>query len=76
MVGDLINYIRKLGISIEPKKLEIDFKDYDDLIFYEVLMTEDKHGKKLVTGNIKHFPKQINIMTPKEMVELIKKPLI
>ncbi len=73
MVGDLINYIKKLGINIDPQKLEIKFEDYDDLIFYEVLMTENKHEKKLVTGNIKHFPKQINIMTPKEMVELIKK---
>ena len=74
MVGDLINYIKKLGINIEPQKLEIEFEDYDDLIFYEVLMTKDKNEKKLVTGNIKHFPKQVNIMTPKEMVELIKTP--
>lgn len=73
MVGDLINYIKRLGINIEPQKLEIELEDYDDLIFYEVLMTKDKHEKKLVTGNIRHFPKQVNIMTPKEMVELIKK---
>lgn len=73
MVGDLINYIKKLGINIEPQKLEVKLEDYDDLIFYEVLMTKDKHEKKLVTGNIRHFPKQVNIMTPKEMVELIKK---
>lgn len=74
MIGDLINYIKKLGINIEPQKLEIEFEDYDDLVFYEVLMTKNKHEKKLVTGNIKHFPKQVNIMTPKEMVELIKTP--
>ena len=74
MVGDFINYIKKLGINIEPQKLEIEFKDLDDLIFYEVLMYKDEREKKLVTGNIKHFPKQINIMTPKEMVELIKNP--
>lgn len=74
MIGDLINYIKKLSINIEPQKLEIEFEDYDDLVFYEVLMTKDKHEKKLVTGNIKHFPKQVNIMRPKEMVELIKTP--
>ena len=72
MVGDLINYIKKLGINVKPQKFEIEFEDFDDLIFYEVLMTKDIHEKKLVTGNIKHFPKQTNIMTPKEMVELIK----
>lgn len=73
MVGDLINYIKKLGININPEKLELNFDDYDDLIFYEVLMTKSQHKKSLVTGNIKHFPKQHNILTPKEMVELIKK---
>lgn len=73
MVGDLINSIKKLGININPQKLDINFKDFDDLIFYEVLMTKSDYRKKLVTGNTKHFPSQTNILTPKEMVELIKK---
>ena len=73
MIGDLINYIKKLGINISPEKLELNFDDYDDLIFYEVLMTKSSYNKCLVTGNIKHFPKQRNILTPREMVELIKK---
>ncbi|MBP3201111.1 MAG: putative toxin-antitoxin system toxin component, PIN family [Lachnospiraceae bacterium] len=73
MIGDLINYIKKLGINISPEKLELNFDDYDDLIFYEVLMTKSSYNKCLVTGNIKHFPKQRNILTPREMVEFIKK---
>lgn len=73
MVGDLINSIKKLGININPQKLDINFKDFDDLIFYEVLMTKSDYRKKLVAGNTKHFPSQTNILTPKEMVELIKK---
>ena len=72
IVGKMINLIRSLGIVITPEKLDIDFKDYDDLKFYEVLMTKDKRDKKLVTGNIKHFPIQKNILTPKEMIELIE----
>ena len=74
MVGDLINYIKRLGINISVDKQNIDFVDIDDLKFYEVLMTKDEYKKDLVTGNIKHFPKQSNIKTPKEMVELIKSP--
>lgn len=73
MVGDLINEFKSLGISIEPNKLDIELIDNDDLIFYEVLMNKDNYDKSLVTGNIKHFPIQKNIKTPKEMVDIIKK---
>ena len=73
MVGDFINSIKKLGIKINPKKLDIPFVDYDDLKFYEVVMNKDKYDKKLVTGNIKHFPIQKNIKTPKEMYKIINK---
>lgn len=72
VVEKMINLIRNLGIVITPEKLNIDFKDYDDLKFYEVLMTKDKKDKKLCTGNIKHFPIQKNILTPKEMIKLIE----
>lgn len=73
MVGDLINEFKSLGISIEPNKLDIELIDNDDLIFYEVLMNKDNYDKSLVTGNIKHFPIQKKIKTPKEMVDIIKK---
>ena len=73
MVGDLINLFKSLGIIIDPNKLNLELTDNDDLIFYEVLMNKDNHVKNLVTGNIKHFPIQNNIKTPKEMVELIRK---
>lgn len=72
IVGKMINLIRSLGIMIDPDKLDINFRDYDDLKFYEVLMTKDKYNKKLVTGNIKHFPVQKNILTPKEMIDIIE----
>ena len=41
-------------------------------MFYEVVMekrqTEDAY---LVTGNIKHFPTELFIVTPREMMEII-----
>lgn len=73
IIDKMINLIRSLGVVVDPIKLNLDFKDYDDLKFYEVLMTKDEKDKKLVTGNIKHFPIQRNILTPKEMIELIEK---
>ena len=72
-IGDFINSLKEVGIKINPNKLNIDFIDIDDLVFYEVLMNKDQFNKKLVTGNSKHFPKQVNIKTPKEMYELIIK---
>ena len=75
MVGDLINVFKSLGIIIIPDKLNIELTDNDDLIFYEVLMNKDSYNKNLVTGNTKHFPIQMNIKTPKEMIDIIKKNL-
>lgn len=73
IIGDFINTIKSLGINVIPNKLNIEFDDIDDLIFYEVLMNKDNYDKNLVTGNLKHFPIQQNIKTPKEMIEIIQK---
>ncbi|MDR0585773.1 MAG: hypothetical protein LBG26_00885 [Treponema sp.] len=45
----------------------IKFADEDDKIFYELY----KSGEAifLITGNIKHFPKEKNIITPREFIE-------
>lgn len=44
--------------------------DTKDLVFYEVaLSSEDSY---LVTGNIKHFPKEPFIVTPAEMIHIIE----
>ena len=45
------------------------FPDPKDIVFYEVKMS--KEDAYLVTGNIKHFPKNPFVVTPKEMVEII-----
>lgn len=73
VIGNIINLIKRLGLYIDPEKLNIEFGDAEDLKFYEVLMTKTDKEKNLVTGNIKHFPIQKNILTPKEMVEIIEK---
>lgn len=71
-IGNFINSIKELGIKIDPKRLDIDFIDVDDLVFYEVLMTKSSMQKYLTTGNIKHFPKNTLIKKPKEMVDIIR----
>ena len=44
--------------------------DEDDAVFYEVAMSvEDAY---LVTGNIRHFPKVSKVVTPAEMIKIVK----
>ncbi|MBR5499650.1 MAG: hypothetical protein IKV75_05775, partial [Bacteroidales bacterium] len=46
------------------------FPDPKDIVFYEVaLSVEDSF---LVTGNLKHFPKKPFVVTPAEMLQIIR----
>ena len=46
------------------------FTDPKDVVFYEVALS--KEDSFLVTGNIKHFPKVDMVVTPAEIMEIIK----
>lgn len=46
------------------------FPDPKDVVFYEVAMS--KEDAYLVTGNKKHFPNKPIVVTPAEMVEILK----
>ena len=71
LISDLYDAFIELGIDIETEQLDSRlFPDKDDVVFYEVKMTvEDSY---LVTGNIKHFPKDPLIVTPAQMVAILK----
>ena len=71
-IGKLINIIKEKGIKVKPAKIDIELLDEDDLPFYEVVMEKRSEGSMLVTGNIKHYPEKVFIVTPKEMVDLIE----
>ena len=46
------------------------FPDPKDVVFYEVALS--KKDAYLVTGNTKHFPKKPIVVTPTEMLEILK----
>ena len=46
------------------------FPDPKDDVFYEVALS--KEGSYLVTGNIKHFPKSPIVVTPAELLEILR----
>ncbi|MCH5235840.1 MAG: putative toxin-antitoxin system toxin component, PIN family [Muribaculaceae bacterium] len=71
LIDELIDVVLTLGVKINKKEFSAeDFPDPKDIIFYEVKMS--KEDSYLVMGNIKHFPQDPMIVTPAEMVEILK----
>lgn len=65
----LIEDIKKNGINCQAKTVSEVFPDPDDIVFYEVALSRD--DSYLVTGNLKHFPKNGRVVSPKDMLEII-----
>lgn len=62
--------IQKGGIHAERISSNEQLPDPKDIVFYEVaLSVEDSY---LVTGNIRHFPKKPFVVTPAEMLQIIR----
>lgn len=70
---DLINLIlhllKKQGIMLKPRTINIQLNDMKDLPFYEIAMF--KEDSFLITGNLKHFPICPRIMSPREFLNFI-----
>ncbi|MBR1740626.1 MAG: PIN domain-containing protein [Lachnospiraceae bacterium] len=72
-VYDILYSVVSNGIFIDDvKETEIYFSDIDDIPFFEVKMSSDEFDPYLVTGNEKHFPKTVSVVTPKEMLSIMK----
>lgn len=71
MIENLIENITYLGYNIKNIEATDEYlPDPKDIVFYEVKMAvEDSY---LVTGNIKHFPKKSFVVTPAQMVEILR----
>lgn len=67
----LLSLVVDNGISSERFAYSESMIDEKDRVFYEVsLSVEDSF---LVTGNLKHFPATPHVVTPHQLVEIIKK---
>lgn len=73
--GNLIEYlmsaVEKYGILIDPSPSGITLPDMKDVPFYEVVLEKRDDNAYLVTGNIKHFPKEPFIVTPRELLDIL-----
>ena len=72
VVKDILSEIDGHGIYVDAEPIDIDLPDPKDLVFYEVVMEERKEEDAyLVTGNVKHFPGNPFIVTPRQMINII-----
>lgn len=76
IIEDIIRSIESIGIYVDAKEINIHLPDPKDRIFYEVVMEKRNEDEAyLVTGNIKHFPREPFIVTPRQMIDIILKDL-
>ena len=71
-VDRLIDAVERFGISVEPGPIAAVLPDSKDLPFYAVVMDKRDEGVYLVTGNLRHFPREPFIVTPRELLELLE----
>ena len=65
--------LKKRAIYSDYGIINDEIPDPKDIIFYAVLMEKRKEDEAyLVTGNMKHFPIRTYIVTPREMMDIIK----
>ena len=69
-VQKLISQIGSEGIASNRLHSDEFFPDSKDVVFYEVALS--KEDAYLVTGNTKHFPKKPIVVTPAEMLEVLR----
>ena len=71
LIEYLISAVEKYGMLVDPSPSGIILPDMKDVPFYEVVLEKRDDNAYLVTGNIKHFPKEPFIVTPRELLDIL-----
>ncbi|MGI6356253.1 MAG: putative toxin-antitoxin system toxin component, PIN family [Lentisphaerae bacterium] len=71
LVTELIDELCALGELIETIDSGVVLPDMKDVPFYEVARQYEAESIYLVTGNVKHFPVEPLVVTPRQMLEII-----
>ena len=66
-----IDMIVLAGIDLESEHWPELLPDEDDRVFFEVALAGQDEDAKLVTGNIKHYPRVDFVVTPAQIMSLI-----
>ena len=71
LIEYLISAIEKYGILVDPSPSGITLPDMKDVPFYNVVLDKRDNNAYLITGNIRHFPKEPFIVTPREFLNIL-----
>jgi putative PIN family toxin of toxin-antitoxin system len=73
IVRTVVDQIVASGICIDSPNVSIQLPDPKDIVFYAVVMEQRKSKDTyLVTGNMKHFPTEPFIVTPRQLLDIIE----
>lgn len=74
IIENMLCMFRQRGKLLFAKKYDGFFIDESDKKFYEILLAfKENYNPYLITGNIKHFPKDEKILSPREFLEELNK---
>ncbi|MGN0435994.1 MAG: hypothetical protein ACI4D8_05120, partial [Wujia sp.] len=63
----------EMGICVsDMEKTKVLLSNKDDIPFFEVKESSNEFDSMLVTGNLKHYPIDDNIVTPKELITALR----
>lgn len=71
-IADVLAVFEEDSLMLDGKHSDEEFPDEKDRVFYEVALAahDEDVTTRLVTGNLKHFPKSVVVVTPAEFCEL------
>jgi putative PIN family toxin of toxin-antitoxin system len=69
IISNLVDYLKNNGEFVNSNPIKIKFPDETDKKFYEVYKSGG--AQYLITGNLKHFPKEDGIVGPGEFIKAI-----
>ena len=77
LIINLLKDIMDNGLKItELAEVTETMPDPKDIVFYAVTLSAQDKDTFLVTGNGKHFPEKPFVVTPSELVEILKQEIV
>ena len=73
LIAETISQIEALGIQESAlESIAVDMPDPKDVVFYSIALAYGRTAEThLVTGNIKHFPENPIVVTPRQMLDIL-----